>query len=859
MEILFNQVTVESNLNLNNLPEFELPTEGIAKDVILDVLISRQYKNPLHASIREALQNAFDANIEAGNEHRGVQITLPTWGEPTFSIRDFGLGINRERFDQVYRKIGESTKRGNNLQSGGFGIGRLSALAVSDHVAVTSVVNRVKYSHVLIKRGDGKYNFVTIDESETEEVNGTTVSFSVAESLKGTHPAEKAGKIKEFVTELTWWATQPVWIKEFLITEEEEGVKESYYGLNKVAQKEKDQDLVVERGSFSYEGKEYHWEYNCDGYLGKIECSFVVGNLTYPLDYFKSKFLERRQILRQYGSDSLYALHNDYCFSTEYLNGRRSFWQGRKLVIYTTPGDLKLTSNRENFLDDEENNEKLNHLLSKAADEFLFTAGNRLRAQNSLKGAIHSFHRLYPIDYSKYKGKDLTKENLSFNNHSQVSDFKDWYLFVPDGEIQKDEKAAIQSDLTILSNCGFRVSDRCSDKSCLSFDLFHRRGRRNRVQIPLIHFLKFQWVVCHRGFSLAKVRKAPQVPKDKALLVIQLPLSTDETLQEQVSKHRLLGLANPDELIILNPEKKKSVSTKKVTYVEEDIDVEISKLVTQGRARILTSNWRHVSKNSIYEKTETIPVLPSKGVYVVTSPSMNYFSEEFLPPSLKADDLIFVPSSLASLLAEDKENWVSLKTYSANYFDALVTQYEKALQLLNYQIDPVWAAPSNRLGTRQSAEALSLILSTATRVHQKVEGIDNLIALLLKPSELSWLAMITSAEGEAYINYEFGSKDSAEQRKKLRDCINQTKKWGFGSRYHDSLCVPIFAALYREYPMLLYSLGQFSYHEFGYHDFGQYDPMYGYTEEQRAKAREAHAKILDVLIDYINLINGQTD
>ena len=89
--------------------EFKSVSFGIKKDGlahIFSVLRNQLYSDKILAVIREYSANALDANIEAGNEDRLIQITVPSYHDPVFRVRDFGRGLDEDEIRDIYANYG---------------------------------------------------------------------------------------------------------------------------------------------------------------------------------------------------------------------------------------------------------------------------------------------------------------------------------------------------------------------------------------------------------------------------------------------------------------------------------------------------------------------------------------------------------------------------------------------------------------------------------------------------------------------------------------------------------------------------------------------------------------------------------
>lgn len=146
---------------------------------ILELLRSSIYSDKVKAVIREYSSNAMDAHAVLGKKNLPIKVVLPTSLEPTLSIRDFGPGMSEEEIFEVLTQYGESTKRGDDDQTGMLGIGAKSGFAYGDSFTVISWNGGTKkiYFAVLDETEEGEIQLM--DESPCGDETGTEIQIPV--------------------------------------------------------------------------------------------------------------------------------------------------------------------------------------------------------------------------------------------------------------------------------------------------------------------------------------------------------------------------------------------------------------------------------------------------------------------------------------------------------------------------------------------------------------------------------------------------------------------------------------------------------------------------------------------------------
>lgn len=143
-----------------------------------NVLSNTLYSNKKLAVIREVLCNAWDIHIQQGITDTPVEITL---AKDKLTIRDFGTGIHDDHIVDVYLTYGNSTKKLDGTQTGGFGLGSKAPWAYVEHFEVTSFHEGVKTIYAMSKSSGevaGKPSALPILSVPTTET-GLQVSFAI--------------------------------------------------------------------------------------------------------------------------------------------------------------------------------------------------------------------------------------------------------------------------------------------------------------------------------------------------------------------------------------------------------------------------------------------------------------------------------------------------------------------------------------------------------------------------------------------------------------------------------------------------------------------------------------------------------
>lgn len=154
---------------------FSIKDQGM----IFDILRNKMYSNPILAICREISCNARDAHREVKTPDVQVQITLPSPLEPFYKVRDFGPGISPDRMSNIFIQYTASTKRDDNVQTGGFGLGAKTPFSYSDTFTIKTVFDGTEYNYACFIDETKVGKLALLNQVPTKEANGTEIIIPV--------------------------------------------------------------------------------------------------------------------------------------------------------------------------------------------------------------------------------------------------------------------------------------------------------------------------------------------------------------------------------------------------------------------------------------------------------------------------------------------------------------------------------------------------------------------------------------------------------------------------------------------------------------------------------------------------------
>ncbi len=172
--------------------EMSVSQKGLAK--MTRLLRDQIYTHKAWAVVREIVANAIDEHEKHGIA-RPVSISLPTMEDPHFRVRDYALGLPKEKVFSVFFQYFESTKDQDNSNIGGFGIGAKAPLSYADMFFVDSYHGGVKTSYVANLNGEAS----TAHRMDLQDSSESGIEVAVPVQSCDFH------QFRKLVAELLWF------------------------------------------------------------------------------------------------------------------------------------------------------------------------------------------------------------------------------------------------------------------------------------------------------------------------------------------------------------------------------------------------------------------------------------------------------------------------------------------------------------------------------------------------------------------------------------------------------------------------------------------------------------------------------
>ena len=137
---------------------------------LMSMLSTGLYENPLKSMIQETLFNAWDAHKMNGSQNKYIDVYVSEAGG--LVIRDYGPGIAKEDMKAIYCVYGGSTKRDDDTQTGGFGLGCKAPFSYTESFTVTTNNNGEKSVYLISRMTEalnGKPGFTKMISVPTKE------------------------------------------------------------------------------------------------------------------------------------------------------------------------------------------------------------------------------------------------------------------------------------------------------------------------------------------------------------------------------------------------------------------------------------------------------------------------------------------------------------------------------------------------------------------------------------------------------------------------------------------------------------------------------------------------------------------
>lgn len=179
------------------------------KRTIINILRAKMYSDPIRVICQEIMSNSRDAHREIGEPNKPIKVKVPTAFEESIHFIDEGPGITPDRMKNVFILYGNSTKRSDNNQTGGFGLGAKTPFSYTDSFQIVTTTqdsdgkNRREYIAYIDDSQVGALSLIKTEKVSDDTPTGTSIIVPV-----------KREDMKRFVLEVKrtgrYWNPKPI-------------------------------------------------------------------------------------------------------------------------------------------------------------------------------------------------------------------------------------------------------------------------------------------------------------------------------------------------------------------------------------------------------------------------------------------------------------------------------------------------------------------------------------------------------------------------------------------------------------------------------------------------------------------------
>jgi hypothetical protein len=155
--------------------------DGTAFRILSDGL----YSDKIGSLVRETYSNAIDSHIMAGQPNKPGWLQIPNSMDPTYIVRDEGIGLDEEGVMTTATTYFGSTKRADNTAIGGFGLGFKSPFAYCDQWTIVAIKDGVSRMFSAYMNDEGEPNVALLASTPTDKPNGVEIRVPVKQQDLG--------------------------------------------------------------------------------------------------------------------------------------------------------------------------------------------------------------------------------------------------------------------------------------------------------------------------------------------------------------------------------------------------------------------------------------------------------------------------------------------------------------------------------------------------------------------------------------------------------------------------------------------------------------------------------------------------